>query len=76
MKAVFVEMRSFEKYRSQYLSDSAYGRLQQELLTNPVKGALIVGTGGLRKIRFSDRKRGKGKRGGVRVIYYYFARGH
>lgn len=30
-----------------------------------------MGTGGLRKLRFEDKRRGKGKRGGLRVIYYY-----
>jgi hypothetical protein len=36
---------------------------------------LIEGTGGLRKIRHADAKRGKGKRGGLRVIYYYWLGG-
>lgn len=37
----------------------------------PKKGDMIEGTGGLRKLRFADPKRGKGKRGGLRVIYYW-----
>ena len=32
----------------------------------------FAGTGGLRKLRFGDRSRGKGKRGGLRVIYYWW----
>ncbi len=40
------------------------------LLKNPEAGDVIEGTGGLRKIRYADEKRGKGKRGGLRVIYY------
>ena len=40
-----------------------------ELILNPIKGRIIKGSGGLRKIRWSIP--GKGKRGGVRVIYYF-----
>lgn len=45
--------------------------LQQELMDNPEKGAVMPGCGGLRKVRVADPKRGKGKRGGARVIYLY-----
>ena len=38
---------------------------------NPEAGVVIPGTGGLRKLRFADERRGKGKRGGLRVIYYW-----
>lgn len=38
-------------------------------------GDVIRGTSGLRKLRFSDKRRGKGKRGGLRVIYYYWDEG-
>jgi len=41
------------------------------LMLNPEAGALIPGSGGLRKLRFVDERRGKGKRGGLRVIYYW-----
>jgi hypothetical protein len=41
----------------------------------PDAGDLIEGTGGLRKLRFSDKRRGKGKRGGLRVIYYWWGGG-
>lgn len=44
-------------------------------MENPEAGDVIEGTGGLRKIRFSDAKRGKGKRGGLRVIYYWWSVG-
>jgi hypothetical protein len=44
------------------------------LLRNPSAGDVIMGTGGLRKLRFADKRRGKGKRGGLRLIYYYSAR--
>ena len=33
----------------------------------------MPGTGGFRKLRWGDRRRGKGRRGGLRIIYYYFA---
>ena len=41
----------------------------------PDAGDVIKGTGGLRKLRFADPRRGKGKRGGLRVIYYLWAGG-
>ncbi len=41
----------------------------------PEAGDEIPGTGGLRKLRFGDKRRGKGKRGGLRVIYYWWERG-
>ena len=42
---------------------------------NPNQGDLIPGTGGLRKLRQSDPRRGKGKRGGLRVIFYWWLGG-
>ena len=44
-------------------------------MRNPVAGAVIEGTGGLRKVRFADGRRGKGKRGGLRVVYYWWSVG-
>jgi hypothetical protein len=44
-------------------------------MINPEAGALIRGTGGLRKLRFADERRGKGTRGGLRVIYYWWDSG-
>ena len=41
------------------------------MLADPEKGDVIEGTGGLRKLRQPDPKRGKGKRGGLRVIYFW-----
>jgi hypothetical protein len=51
------------------LRDEEYATLQQHLVAMPNAGAVIAGTGGLRKIRWSVA--GKGKRGGARVIYYH-----
>ena len=75
MKAVFVELPAFERYRADYLDDKAFGDLQASLMSNPEAGDVIEGTGGLRKMRFADRRRSKGKRGGLRVIYYWWSPG-
>lgn len=73
MKALFVELPAFEKHREDYLNDSSFRELQNLLISNAEAGDLIEGTGGLRKVRFADAKRGKGKRGGLRVIYYWWS---
>jgi len=75
MQAVFVELPAFERRRPEYLDDDGLRRLQAVLLADPAAGALIEGTGGLRKLRFADARRSKGKRGGLRVIYYYWIQG-
>lgn len=75
MKAVFVELPAFARYRAGYLSDEGFGKLQQELMNNPEAGVVIKDTGGLRKMRFADQRRGKGRRGGLRVIYYWWSAG-
>jgi hypothetical protein len=72
MRALFVELPAFERHRSSYLDDEAFGDLQQELLERPDSGDVIPGTGGLRKVRFADARRGKGKRGGLRIIYFWW----
>jgi hypothetical protein len=69
MKAVFVELPPFERQRNNYLDDNEFKSLQSFLLRNPEAGAVIEGTGGLRKLRHADPQRNKGKRGGLRVIY-------
>jgi hypothetical protein len=51
------------------LSDDEYKELQAELIARPDAGSLIPGSGGLRKLRW--RVTGHGKRGGMRVIYYW-----
>jgi hypothetical protein len=75
MKAVFIELPAFERHRDDYLDDDSISRLQADLMANPAAGDLIEGTGGLRKLRFGDFRRSKGKRGGLRVIYYYWTGG-
>lgn len=44
-------------------------------MQHPEAGDVIQGTGGLRKVRFADERRQKGKRGGIRVIYYWWLGG-
>lgn len=66
---VFIETSLFTKYRSNYLNDEAYRSLQDYLIEQPEAGALIQGTGGLRKLRWNMGS--KGKRGGIRIIYYF-----
>ena len=75
MKALFVELPPFERHRADYLDDEAFRSFQRLLMKNPEAGDVIQGTGGLRKIRFADERRQKGKRGGIRVIYYWWLGG-
>lgn len=71
MKAVFLETTSFTATVGSYLTDDEYRRLQNELLANPNTGDVMPRTGGFRKMRWADARRGKGRRGGLRVIYYW-----
>ncbi|MBX7245369.1 MAG: addiction module toxin RelE [Candidatus Sumerlaeaceae bacterium] len=66
----FVETNYFQKRRvGQFATDEAFRQFQNALLMEPEIGAVISGTGGLRKVRWADPGRGKGKRGGIRIIY-------
>ncbi len=69
MNALFIELPAFARYRKGFLDDELFCELQIELLRHPHAGVLIQGTGGLRKMRFIDERRNKGRRGGLRVIY-------
>ena len=71
VKLVFVEAPAFARRRESYLADQDFRRLQATLLHDPERGDVIPGTGGLRKLRWTDSRRGKGKRGGLRVLYLY-----
>jgi mRNA-degrading endonuclease RelE of RelBE toxin-antitoxin system len=66
---VFVETTAFTKHLPGYLSDDEYALLQKYLVERPDAGRLIKGAGGCRKVRWAAK--GKGKSGGVRVIYYW-----
>ncbi|NKQ35730.1 MAG: transcriptional regulator [Chloroflexi bacterium] len=65
----FIETSVFTKFITKYLSDDEYFGLQSFLLKYPDAGKIIRGTGGVRKLRWAAP--GKGKRGGLRVIYYW-----
>lgn len=71
---VFIETSLFTKLLGDYLSDEEYAALQTHLIAHPEDGAIIRGLGGVRKIRW--RSRGKGKSGGVRIIYYWATAAH
>jgi hypothetical protein len=71
VKAVFVETRGFTAWLAEFVPDEVYAELQRELMDNPQKGDVIAGCGGLRKVRVPSPRRGKGKRGGERMIYLY-----
>lgn len=64
----FVETRLFTRIVDGYLSDDEYGDLQARLSADPELGTVIPRSGGVRKLRWGQP--GRGKRGGVRIIYY------
>lgn len=65
----YIESLLFSKLIGSYLEDEEYAAFQWELALHPERGDLIPGSGGLRKIRWAAK--GKGKRAGTRIIYYY-----
>jgi mRNA-degrading endonuclease RelE of RelBE toxin-antitoxin system len=67
----FVETAAFTRKIVRQITDDQYRRLQEELLARPTAGDVIRGTGGLRKLRWGYEQRGK--RGGLRVIYFWHA---
>lgn len=64
----FIETPFFTKALEHYLSDDEYALLQGHLNRHPETGVLVSGSGGVRKMRWGVS--GRGKHGGVRVIYY------
>ncbi len=64
----FVALAAFDRQAKGLLDDGDLQDLEQRLIDNPLAGAMVAGTGGIRKLRVSAR--GKGTRGGARVIYY------
>jgi hypothetical protein len=64
----FIETKLLTRLVTEYLSDDEYSELQQALIKDPETGDLIPGSGGVRKMRWGVK--GRGKRGGIRVIYY------
>jgi len=70
MGAVFVELPAFARHGQSYLDEDVFRGLQETLVENPQAGDVIRNTGGRRKLRFGDPRRGKGKRGGLRIVYF------
>ena len=66
---IFIETSVFSRQRREYLDDEHFRALQNSLLERPTSGDRIRGTGGLRKLRWGAE--GRGKRGGVRLVYFY-----
>jgi len=65
----FVESPLFSKLIYNYLDEDEYAALQWTLAMRPEQGKIIPGSGGLRKVRWAAK--GRGKRGGSRIIYYW-----
>jgi len=64
----FVETPLFTQMLPRYLDDDEYAKLQHHLNQHPEAGAVVRGSGGVRKLRWAAE--GRGKRGGLRVIYF------
>ncbi len=65
----FIESPLFTRLIYDYMDDVEYSALQIEIISKPDAGTVIPGSGGIRKLRWSGK--GKGKRGGLRIIYYW-----
>lgn len=65
----FIETPVFTSSVSRFLNEESYRQLQIALMLRPEQGPVIAGAGGARKIRWA--RAGSGRRGGVRVIYYW-----
>lgn len=66
---IFIETTTFTKLLPKYLTDDEYRLFQWYLILNPEVGDLVRGSGGVRKVRWAPE--GKGKRGGIRIMYYW-----
>jgi mRNA-degrading endonuclease RelE of RelBE toxin-antitoxin system len=69
MKFEFIESPIFSAYVYDYLTDEEYGALQEFLCEQPEFGDVVPGSGGVRKLRWA--RKGRGKSGGARVCYYF-----
>ena len=68
----FVELRPFMERRSEFFAtDDDFPEFQRVLAEAPERGDVIPGCGGMRKVRWRDERRGKGKRGGCGVVYVH-----
>ena len=68
---VIVEASVFTRQVLELLTADEHRKVQAALVNRPNLGSVIEGSGGLRKLRWGLH--GKGKRGGVRIIYYWAA---
>jgi hypothetical protein len=69
MPLTLVEFENFTRFAAKHLTEEENDALKDFLAENPEAGVVIQGTGGVRKLRWAAK--GKGKSSGVRVIYYY-----
>ena len=69
LSTIFIETSTFTKLLPSYLNDEEYRGLQSYLMQKPDAGNIVKGSGGVRKIRWAPV--GRGKSGGVRIIYYW-----
>jgi mRNA-degrading endonuclease RelE of RelBE toxin-antitoxin system len=74
MPMVVIETAAFARAIVMLLDDDDYASLQRALVENPKAGKVIPGTRGLRKMRWGSL--GRGKRGGIRIVYYWLASKH
>lgn len=72
----FFEAPAFTRHLGAYLDDAGLLALQLFLIDHPEAGKIMPGTGGFRKLRWADETRGKGKRGGLRIIYFFLHEEH
>ncbi len=70
----FIETPTFTRLVTQLLTDDEYREMQNVLVAAPERGDLIQGGGGIRKLRYALQ--GRGKRGGIRAIYYWLKDDH
>lgn len=66
---VFIESPLFSRQVAEHLDEEEYATLQWALALHPEAGAVVPGSGGVRKLRWAPS--GRGKRGGLRVVYYW-----
>lgn len=76
MKSIFIKTAEFTEWVKTYLSDDDLSVMQKLLLANTEAGTVIPDCGGLRKLRIPDPERGKGKRGGARVVSLHVEETH
>jgi len=69
MNQLFIEAKPFTRKWPNYMTEAEFREFQNYLLESPDAGEIVKGTSGIRKIRWNVA--GGGKRGGLRIIYYW-----